>query len=648
VELTIAQGNLRSLFHASLLEHAKRGRALDAISDGWELLDFRANDHVTDNELAVWGQVADHSAQLPATSSQAAPGSFATAVLSQRGAILSVDANFALWLGSAQMAVTLKEIRDIARLARGGRAARGLIADRYGRPIFVVGLERHVGLLWPLSEPTKTALSTDEHAICLVAFAPTRSDTLQTSIKTVFSLTPSESKLAISLLNHDSLEDAAEVIGITEATANGYRKSLFKKMGVKRRSEMVQMILEIGYRERGGDTQSISIALKEMFGLSQDQMLILDQLALGSTTPQAAEALKMNIHTARDHVRKMFERVGVNKQSELVRVALEYGALVTLSEASEITPNSISDLLSNTRVIARPTGGLVYLGDYGAKDGLPIVLFHGGLGSRRIVMNFLRDAARANLRIISIERPGFGGTDLRDEPGFEGSSHDTALVLDKLGIEKAVVASIAGGNIAALSFAATYPSYVNAGLLLNPTLPRGYTLSKNSPDTGFRQMILSNPKIIRAMAKAFRNQMRTDLLDKLMDKYFSLCEADRLAMAIPEVKAVQRAGTQASIARTIEGFVREEEAFALNWSIPDLICGPWTIAVGLDDHTCDENAARHAWKDLPGFQFLGVHNAGRMIMASRSQMIVDTLVALARGKAMPLDEEASFVAKSAA
>jgi pimeloyl-ACP methyl ester carboxylesterase/DNA-binding CsgD family transcriptional regulator len=646
--LTIDQGNLRSLFHASLLAHAKQGRALDAISDGWEMLDFRNTDRMTEKELDVWNQVAIHSVEHSAMSSQAAPGSFATAVLTMRGTIASVDANFALWLGSAEMAVTLKEMRELARLAQSGRAARRLMNDRSGRPILVAGLERHIGLRWPLSDAGKAALRSDETAICLVAFAPTRSDTLLSSVRTSFSLSPSEAKLAISLLQHDSLEEAAEAIGITETTANGYRKTLFKKMGVKRRSELVQMILEIGHRERSYETSRISEAFQDMFGLNCGQMSVLAQLADGCTIPQAAKNLAINIHTARDHVRTMFELIGVNKQSELVRVALEYSALVALSQASEVSANSVSDLLSNTRVIPRPQGGLVYLGDYGPRDGIPVLFFHAGLGTRRIVHSFLRLTAQAGLRVISIERPGFGGTDLRDEPGFDGASADAAMVLDKLGLGKVIVTSIGGGNIAALSFAQTHPDRVRAGLLINPTPPRQYKTKKQSPGAAFREMSFANPIVIRAMAKIVRNQMRSDLLDNLLDKYFSTCEADRLAMAIPEVRSLQRASTQAAMARTIEGFVREEEAFVRHWTPPMLNCGPWAIAVGLDDHTCDATTARTAWRHLPGFVMVEIVNAGRLICASRGDIIVACLVALAKNKAMPQDPQKEIQTKSAA
>jgi DNA-binding CsgD family transcriptional regulator/pimeloyl-ACP methyl ester carboxylesterase len=635
--LSILQGNIKSQFHASLLAHAQKGRALDAISDGWEMLDFRASDSMSDQELAVWDQVADHSSAKPALSSQASPGSFATAVISMRGTLVSVDPNFGLWLGSAEMAVTLKDMRDLSRLARSGRQARRLLTDRDGRPILVAGLERHVGLRWPLSLSAKQALLSDEATICLVAFAPTRSDALFETVKTVFRLSSSEAKLAIALLHHDSLEEAADAIGITEMTANGYRKALFKKMGVKRRSELVQMILEVGHRERCNDSAADSLALQSMFALNKDQMAVLDALAVGLTMPEVAKKLNINIHTARDHVRTMFEQIGVNKQSELVRVALEYRALVTLSEASEVNANPVNDLLAYTRVIARPSGGLVYLADYGPRDGAVVLMFHAGLGTRRIASNFLKAAAANGLRILCIERPGFGGTDLRDEAGFEGSSLDALMVLDKLEIDKAVICSIAGGNIAALSFAAAYPERVMGGLLINPAPPKGHKSKLGAPATAFQQMAFANPTIIRAMAKAMRNQMRTDLLDPLLDKYFSTCAADRRAMADPEIRAMQRASTQAAIARTVEGFVREEEAFARNWQIPELACGPWTIAVGTDDHTCDPETANAIWRALPGFSYVDVHEAGRMIIVSRPDILVACLAALAKGRPMPRD-----------
>jgi DNA-binding CsgD family transcriptional regulator/pimeloyl-ACP methyl ester carboxylesterase len=637
--VTIAQGNLNTLFYASLLEHAKQGRALEAICDGWEMLDFRSGDQVTEKETSVWNDVAEQTSRHPHLTSQANPGSFSAAVVCPRGKIVSIDPNFTLWLGDPGAFMVQRDTQDIVRLTRSGRACRKLIPDRSGRPILVTGLEAYLGMSWPLSEASKAALVAHPQAICLIAFAPTRSDTILERVRATFDLSRSEAKLAIALLHHDSLEEAALSTGITEMTANGYRKSLFKKMGVRRRGEMVQIILELGHRERCNDTARKSSALREMFSLTDDQMSVLAELASGDTIPQAAKSLGMNIHTARDHVRTMFDLVGVNKQSELVRVALEYSALVTLTEASEVRSNAQSDLWKSTRVMARPTQGLIYLADYGPKDGVPVILFHAGLGTRRIAPSFQRLMANAGLRLIIIERPGFGGTDLRQEQGFEGSSLDTDFVMEKLGIERAIIASNGGGNIAALSFAERFPERVMAGLLINPTPTRGHEIPGRSPGSGLRRLTFANPSLIRAMAKAFRNQARSNLLDGPMDKYFSTCEADKRAMAIPEVRAIQRASTQAAMARTIEGFVREEEVFVKSWSIPNLRCGQWSVLVGLEDHTCDAQIARRLWARLPGFSFVPVANAGRMIFVSRGEIIVEALQALANQKPMPIDPQ---------
>lgn len=232
--------------------------------------------------------------------------------------------------------------------------------DRRGRPTLVVGRQHLVGCRWPLLNAAKTTHESDAPAICRVAFAPTCLDTLLSSVPTGFSLSPSEAKLAISSLQHDSLEDAAQAIGITETTANGYRKNLFRKVGVKRRGELMALIIEIAHRERHFETGVISEAIQEMFGLSGDQMSILAHQADNCTIPEPANIVNISMHTAHGHIKTMCELVGVNKQNELMRVAIEYSALRALSQASEVNGDSVLDLLSNTQVIPNQQGELFF------------------------------------------------------------------------------------------------------------------------------------------------------------------------------------------------------------------------------------------------------------------------------------------------
>ncbi|KAE9632418.1 helix-turn-helix transcriptional regulator [Parasedimentitalea maritima] len=67
----------------------------------------------------------------------------------------------------------------------------------------------------------------------------------------MYSLTPSQARLANLLVNGLSLRDAAQQAGLTEASARQYLKLIFGKMGVTRQSEMVlkalNMPLPIGF-----------------------------------------------------------------------------------------------------------------------------------------------------------------------------------------------------------------------------------------------------------------------------------------------------------------------------------------------------------------------------------------------------------------
>ena len=67
----------------------------------------------------------------------------------------------------------------------------------------------------------------------------------QELLSRMYSLTPSQARLANLLVNGLSLRDAAQQAGLTEASARQYLKLIFGKMGVTRQSEMVLKALNL-------------------------------------------------------------------------------------------------------------------------------------------------------------------------------------------------------------------------------------------------------------------------------------------------------------------------------------------------------------------------------------------------------------------
>jgi len=96
----------------------------------------------------------------------------------------------------------------------------------------------------------------------------------------------------------------------------------------------------------------------------------------------------------------------------------------------------------------------------GDPQGMPVVYFHGTPGSR-LDMAFADDiAADAGVRLISFDRPGYGGS--TPSPfGLVSIARDTAAVADKLGLGQFATLGQSGGGPFSLAAAATLADRVS-------------------------------------------------------------------------------------------------------------------------------------------------------------------------------------------
>ena len=80
-------------------------------------------------------------------------------------------------------------------------------------------------------------------------------------------------------------------------------------------------------------------------------------------------------------------------------------------------------------------------------------------------------ATHAGLRLLSYDRPGFGGS--RAQPGrrVADAGADVAAIADQLGVDRFAVWGTAGGGPFALACAALLPDRVVAAALVSPLAP---------------------------------------------------------------------------------------------------------------------------------------------------------------------------------
>ncbi len=109
-----------------------------------------------------------------------------------------------------------------------------------------------------------------------------------------------------------------------------------------------------------------------------------------------------------------------------------------------------------------PINGIkVYYEVHGHRDGLPLVLLHGGGSTIEVTFSRVLPVFARNRRVIAVEEQGHGRTTDRDAPvTFESSADDIAALLGYLTIEKADVFGFSNGASVALHVAMRHPQLV--------------------------------------------------------------------------------------------------------------------------------------------------------------------------------------------
>jgi pimeloyl-ACP methyl ester carboxylesterase len=100
--------------------------------------------------------------------------------------------------------------------------------------------------------------------------------------------------------------------------------------------------------------------------------------------------------------------------------------------------------------------------DHGPRGGTPVLWCHGGPGSRLEPATQASAAARAGLRLIGIDRPGYGRSTPRPGRSIADWVADGLAVADALGVERFVAVGCSTGGAYSLALAAHAPQRVAA------------------------------------------------------------------------------------------------------------------------------------------------------------------------------------------
>jgi pimeloyl-ACP methyl ester carboxylesterase len=101
------------------------------------------------------------------------------------------------------------------------------------------------------------------------------------------------------------------------------------------------------------------------------------------------------------------------------------------------------------RALSLPDGRSLAYAEWGNSSGPPVLLFHGGPGSRLFCPDY-EATMSSGVRLITIDRPGFGGSDPQPGRTLLGWADDVAALADALHLDRLAVVGFSSGGSHAL------------------------------------------------------------------------------------------------------------------------------------------------------------------------------------------------------
>ena len=124
---------------------------------------------------------------------------------------------------------------------------------------------------------------------------------------------------------------------------------------------------------------------------------------------------------------------------------------------------------TNDHIISTENGRKIHITEAGQPGGFPVLVHNGTPGSRLLYHSWIKDAEARGIRLISYDRPGYGGSTPQPGRTVASAADDVAAIANQLGLSRLSVWGISGGGPHALACAALLPHLVvSAAALASP------------------------------------------------------------------------------------------------------------------------------------------------------------------------------------
>lgn len=285
---------------------------------------------------------------------------------------------------------------------------------------------------------------------------------------------------------------------------------------------------------------------------------------------------------------------------------------------SEITaPEATSPPCERDRFLSVGDRRLCYA-EYGARTGFPVVALHGTPGSR---LKFaIADVAsqRLGLRLISLDRWGYGRSDPHPEPSLATFADDVRLLADSLGLSRFGLIGISGGAPFASATASALETRVERLALVSPVGPiHGLGNDELRAFHAFCFRALPNiPGGATLMFQFYRSLLSIAPKSAVMLASLASLPADRALMRSPEIRPRLIEAFKEALSQSLAGGTTDLSLFSRPWTMRlDRIRAETRIWLGTADRSVPHAAVRRLAAGMPGASLTLLEGEGHFWIA---------------------------------
>ena len=251
-------------------------------------------------------------------------------------------------------------------------------------------------------------------------------------------------------------------------------------------------------------------------------------------------------------------------------------------------------------------------------SGTPVLWCHGGPGSRLEGIALGPVAEEAGLRIVGIDRPGYGASTPQPGRTIAGWVADALAVVDHLGIDRFAVVGVSTGGAYALAVAAAAPDRVLGAVLCCALTDMAWDEGRAMVPGGGTEEIWAAPDRETALAIAVATFGDDGTKIATAAAGAELPAADVALFMDPEWLGALGPNLQASFTQGVVGYTDDRLADGLGWGSFDVAavrCPVRVIHGGSDTivpvahahHTASivPGATLHVFDDLGHFSIVG-------------------------------------------